>query len=97
MCAITIQIECLYCHGLKVVKNGHKKSGVHNFLCRSGGKQFQHTYQKTGCQPAMKALVLKLFVRNSGIRDIEAVRGIPRQTVLKWLNQVADEREVKPR
>ncbi len=45
----------------------------------------------------MKGLVLKLLVRNTGIRDIEAVLGIHRQTVLKWLNQAADEREVKPR
>ncbi len=45
----------------------------------------------------MKELVLKLLVRNSGIRDIEAVLGIHRQTILKWLNQAADEREVKPR
>ena len=45
----------------------------------------------------MKELVLKMLVRNSGIRDIEAVLGIHRQTVLKWLNQAAEEREVKPR
>lgn len=97
MCEITIRIKCPYCHGVKVVKNGKKKSGEQNFLCRSCGKQFQHTYQKAGCPPEMKELVLKLLVRNSGIRDIEAVLGIHRQTVLKWLNQAADEREVKPR
>ena len=45
----------------------------------------------------MKALVLKMLVRNTGIRDIEAVLGIHRQTVLKWLNQAAEERQVKPR
>lgn len=45
----------------------------------------------------MKELVLKLLVGNSGIRDSEAALGIHRQTVLKWLNQAADEQEVKPR
>jgi insertion element IS1 protein InsB len=97
MCEITIQVKCPYCHGLKVVKNGKKKSGEQNFLCRCCGKQFQYHYQKAGCRPEMKELVLKMLVRNSGIRDIEAVLGIHRQTVLKWLNQAAEEREVKPR
>jgi len=97
MCEITIQVKCPYCHGLKVVKNGKKKSGEQNFLCRCCGKQFQYHYQKAGCRPEMKELVLKMLVRNSGIRDIEAVLGIHRQTVLKWLNQAAAEREVKPR
>lgn len=97
MCEITIQVNCPYCQGLKVVKNGKKKSGEQNFLCRSCGKQFQLHYQKAGCKPEMKALVLHLLVHNSGIRDIESVLGIHRQTVLKWLNRAADERQVKPR
>ena len=90
-------MKCPYCHGSRVVKNRKKKSGEQNFLCRSCGKQFQHTYRKVGCRPEMKALVLKLLVRNSGIREMEAVLGIHRQTILRWLNQAADEREVKPR
>lgn len=97
MCEITIQVNCPYCHGLKVVKNGKKKSGEQNFLCRQCGKQFQLHYQKQGCKPEVKGLVLKLLVHNSGIRDIEAVVGIHRQTVLKWLNQAAEQRQVKPR
>jgi IS1 family transposase/transposase-like protein len=97
MCEITIPVKCPYCHGLKVVKNGRKPYGAQNFLCRHCGKQFQYHYQKAGCRPEMKTLVLKLLVRNTGIRDIEAVLGIHRQTVLKWLNQAAAAREVIPR
>lgn len=97
MCEITIRVKCLYCHGLKVVKNGRKPYGTQNFLCRHCGKQFQYDYQKTGCRPEMKTLVLKMLVRNTGIRDIEAILGIHRQTVLKWLNQAAEQQQVKPR
>lgn len=97
MCEITIQVKCPYCHALKVVKNGKKKSGEQNFLCRNCNRQFQQHYQKADCRPEMKELALKLLVRNSGIRDIEAVLGIHRQTILKWLNQAADERQVKPK
>ncbi|WP_435529758.1 transposase-like zinc-binding domain-containing protein, partial [Pontibacter aydingkolensis] len=70
MCEITIQINCPYCHSVKVVKNGVKCTGKQNFLCRGCQKQFQHTYQKAGCRPETKALVLRMLVRNAGIRDI---------------------------
>ena len=97
MCEITIQLNCPYCHGSKVVKNGKKPYGAQNFLCRGCGKQFQYEYQKQGCRPEIKPLALKMLVRNSGIRDIAYILGIHRQTVLKWLNQAADERQVLPR
>ncbi|RIJ37636.1 IS1 family transposase [Pontibacter oryzae] len=97
MCEITIQVSCPYCHSMKVVKNGVKVTGKQNFLCRACGKQFQHTYERTGCRPQVKQLVLGMLVRNSGIRDIEQVTGVHRQTVLKWLNQKAESLQVSPR
>ncbi len=97
MCEITIQVNCPYCHGVKVVKNGLKKTGKQNFLCRSCGKQFQREYQYAGCKPENKVLALKMLVRNSGIRDIEAVLGVGRQTLLKWLNQKADQCQFSPK
>jgi len=60
-------------------------------------KQFQYEYTKAGCRPEARQLVMKLLVRNSGIRDIEEVTGVRRQTVLRWLNQKAESLEVKPR
>lgn len=97
MCEITIQINCPYCHSVKVVKNGVKCTSKQNFLCRNCRKQFQNTYQKAGCRPAVKQLVLKLLVRNSGIRDIEEVTGVHRQTVLRWLGKAAAGCHVTPR
>ena len=97
MCEITIQVNCPYCHSLKVVKNGVKRTGKRNFLCRSCGKQFQHAYQKAGCRPEAKRLVLRMLVRNCGIRDIEEVTGVHRQTVLRWLNQQAESLQFRPR
>ena len=97
MCEITIQVNCPYCHRMKVVKNGIKRTGKQNFLCRACGKQFQFEYAKAGCKPEVKQLVLRMLVRNSGIRDIEEVTGVHRQTVLRWLNQKAESLQVKPR
>ncbi|MFD3004084.1 hypothetical protein ACFS7Z_27280, partial [Pontibacter toksunensis] len=61
------------------------------------GKQFQFEYARAGCRPAVKQLVLGMLVRNSGIRDIEMVTGVHRQTVLRWLNQKAESLQVEPR
>jgi IS1 family transposase/transposase-like protein len=97
MCEITIQIYCPYCHSGKIVKKGRKKTGKQNFLCRTCRKQFQQSYQYAGCKAENKALALKLLVRNSGIRDIEAVLGVHRQTLLKWLKERADECQIRPR
>ncbi len=77
MCEITIRVNCPRCHGVKVVKNGLKKTGRQNFLCRSCGEQCQREYHYAGHKPENKVLALKLLLRNSGIRDIEAVLGGP--------------------
>ncbi|MCC9135771.1 IS1 family transposase [Pontibacter silvestris] len=82
---------------MKVVKNGVKRTGRQNSLCRGCGKQFQYVYQKAGCRPEVKRLVLRMLVRNSGIRDIEKVTGVHRQTVFRWLNQKAGSLQVSPR
>ncbi|MCC9136196.1 IS1 family transposase [Pontibacter silvestris] len=82
---------------MKVVKNGGKRTGRQNFLYRGCGKQFQYAYQKAGCRPEVKRLVLHMLVRNSGIRDIEKVTGVHRQTVLRWLNQQAAQCHFKHR
>ncbi len=82
---------------MKVVKNGKKRTGKQNFLCRSCGKQFQNQYQYAGCRPENKVLALKLLIKNSGIRDIETVLGVHGQTILRWLNQKADQCQFAPK
>ncbi len=46
MCEITTKVNCPHCQSAKVVKNGHKKDGTQNFLCKSCGKQLQSMYKK---------------------------------------------------
>lgn len=38
-----------------------------------------------------------MLVRNCGIRDIEEVTGVHRHNLLRWLNQQADQCQVRPR
>ena len=45
MCEITVQVTCPHCHSTNIVKNGHKKDNVQNYLCKSCKKQFIFNYQ----------------------------------------------------
>ena len=42
-------------------KNGRKKSGVQNYLCRSCGKQFQDAYLYLGSEKKSKVLVTRML------------------------------------
>jgi len=96
MCEITIQVKCPHCHSCKVVKNGVKRTGRQNFLCRECSRQFQDEYRYRGADPAVGSLILRMLERNSGIRDIEAVLGVSRRCVLGTLCRRGAEADVKP-
>ena len=88
--------SCPHCLGTKVVRNGRKKNGQQNLLCKGLGKQFQAAYVYKGCVTVNKELVLKMLCRGSGIRDCEAVTGVSHSTVLKVIKTVAKDITVKP-
>ena len=96
MCEILIKINCPYCQSSKVVKNGKKKNGNQNLLCRDCGKQFQPTYKHKGANPAVKQLILRLLERNSGIRDIEALLQISRKCILDNLCRQGNKILIQP-
>lgn len=85
MCEITIQVTCPHCQGSKVVKNGCKKDGTQNFLCKSCKRQFIHTYRNNGSNPIIKHLITSMLLRNTGIRDISTILKVSRKTVLNHL------------
>ncbi len=96
MCEILIQINCAHCQSSKVVKNGKKKNGTQNLLCRGCGKQFQPRYQYKGADPAVKQLILRHLERNSGIRDIEQLLGVSRKCVLDNLCRQGNSINIQP-
>lgn len=81
MCEILIKTNCPHCQSSKVVKNGKKKNGSQNLLCRDCRKQFLSNYQNKGANPALRAMMLRMLERNSGIRDIEQVLQVSRHCV----------------
>ncbi len=96
MCEILIKVNCPHCQSSKIVKNGKKKNGTQNLLCRTCGKQFLPAYSYKGANPAIKALVLRMLERNSGIRDIEQVLQISRQCVLNILCRHGSRASITP-
>jgi insertion element IS1 protein InsB len=96
MCEILIKINCPHCQSSKVVKNGKKKNGNQNLLCRECRKQFQPMYQYKGADPAVKQLVLRHLERNSGIRDIEALLQISRKCILNNLSRQGNKIQIQP-
>jgi len=96
MCEILIKINCPHCQSSKVVKNGKKKNGNQNLLCRNCGKQFLAHYQHKGADPAIKQLLVRLLERNSGIRDIEELLGVSRKCILDNLCRQGNKIHIQP-
>ena len=90
-------VSCPHCLGIKVVRNGVKKNGRQNLLCKACRKQFQSEYVHKGCVPQNKEQVLRMLCRGSGIRDCEAVTGVSHFTVLKLIATTAQTITLKPR
>lgn len=97
MCEITLQIACPHCHSTKVVKNGKKKTGVQNYLCKDCKKQFIQSYKNKGAEPRVKHLIVSMLLRNSGIRDIETILQVSRKTVQNTLIKEAEKCKISPK
>jgi len=89
-------VSCPYCQSVKVVKNGIKKSGMQNLWCRQCNKQFQSEYLYWACDPDRRALLMKMLLRGSGIRDCAAVAGVSQEAVLRLIVRNALKLEIKP-
>jgi insertion element IS1 protein InsB len=97
MCEISTKVTCPHCHGANIVKNGHKKSGIQNFLCKDCKKQFQLNYKYNGAKPSIKRLIISMLLRNCGIRDIETILQVSRGCVLNELFAQAQKCVIVPK
>ena len=89
--------NCPNCLSAKVVRNGKKKTGAQNYLCRGCGKQFQGEYLYWGCNKKVKDQVLPMLLRGSGVRDCAVVLGISINCILRHLVAQAEKGVLKPR
>ena len=88
---------CPYCLSVKVVKNGIKRSGMQNLLCRQSNKQFQCESVYAACKPDCREMVLKMLLRGSGIRDCAAVVSVSKESVLRLIIRKGLQVKIKPK
>ena len=84
---IQLTLCCPRCHGQSIKKNGTKRYGKQNYLCKDCSRQFigDHNLTYIGCRSNIIKTILKMLVRNCGIRDISEITGCSRYKVQKVL------------
>ena len=92
-----ILVTCPHCSGAKIVKNGIKKCGKQNFLCKDCNKQFILNYKNNGANPSNKKLIISMLIINCGIRDIETILKVSRKCILNQLINDAKNVEIIPK
>jgi IS1 family transposase/transposase-like protein len=85
-----LTLTCPHCHSSKIVKNGKKRTGKQNYLCKHCGKQFQDSYHYNGASPFIKALIKRALVRNVGVRDCQWIFEVSRGCVLDRILDIAE-------
>jgi IS1 family transposase/transposase-like protein len=84
---INIELKCPHCHSHSVVRNGHKRNGSQNYLCKACAKQFVKKNKKIyrGSLSWIPAAIKIMLVRGNGVRDISTILAISIQKVLQVL------------
>ena len=65
-----IKINCPYCHGDDLVKNGHSENGTQRYHCNNCKKSFQTEYTYNAWKAGVKEQIEEQTLNSSGVRDI---------------------------
>jgi transposase-like protein len=95
-CTEITLVRCPECNSEDVKRNGKSKIYHQRYLCKCCKRSFQTTYHYRAWKPEVRSLVVPMTMRNSGIRDIENVLGIHRDSVMAVIKAEADKIPVKP-
>lgn len=85
------QIPCPDCSSLNIVKNGKTAQQKQRYLCKQNRRQFIRDYPYLGCVGAIREMIVPLTLNGSGVRDIERLLLVSRDTVLKTLRAAAEQ------
>ena len=91
------EAQCPRCRSVKVVKNGKKKTGVQNILCKGCGLQFQDEYLYRGADHKNRDLLKRMLLRGSGVRDCSVVLGISIGCVLRGILKMGKASGLRPK
>jgi insertion element IS1 protein InsB len=100
---VSQEISCPHCSGVKIVKNGInpqdsvRKTGKQNLLCRDCSLQFQLKYTYKGADRSVKALLVRMLLQGSGVRDYAAELNISCGSVLRTIISEGQDLQIKPK
>ena len=83
-------LQCPYCQGVDIVKNGKTPQGKQRFLCRESlcdGRTFILDYAYPGQSRQVKEQIVDMALNGSGIRHTARVLNISPTTVIELLKK----------
>jgi transposase-like protein len=82
-----VTVECRYCQGNDLVKNGHSENGIQRYRCNGCKKSFQLDYRYNAWKEGIKAQIESQTLNSSGVRAIARNLKISKDTVLSYLKK----------
>ena len=95
-CTEITLVRCPDCNSEDIKRNGKSKTYRQRYLCKCCKRSFQTTYLYRAWKPEIRSLVVPMTMRNSGIRDIENVLDIHRDSVMAIIKAEADTIPTEP-
>ncbi len=95
-CTEITLVRCPDCNSDDIKRNGKSATYRQRYLCKCCKRSFQTTYLYRAWKPEIRSLVVPMTMRNSGIRDIENVLEIHRDSVMAMIKAEADKIPTKP-
>jgi transposase-like protein len=82
---------CQYC-GSACIKAGKHKNGSQKIKCKNCQKYQLVNYSNAGCKKNVKENMLKIYLKNVGIRGVALLLGVSVNTVIKEIKKYKDYR-----
>jgi len=81
------ELHCPHCTGNDLVKNGKSENATQRWRCNHCKKSFRLDYRYNARKPGMKEKIIEMTLNSSGVRDIERVLKVHRDTVTSVLKK----------
>ena len=82
-------LHCPHCTSNDLVKNGKSENATQRWRCNKCKKSFQFDYRYNARKQGMQEKIIELTLNSSGVRDIERVLKVHRDTVISVLKKNA--------
>ena len=84
-----VEVSCIACGGMNVVKYGKSGTGEQRYLCRTADcrKTFQLTHRYKACDQGIRERIVDMALNGSGIRDTARVLSVAIGTVITTIKK----------